>query len=201
MTGKLIVFCGIDGSGKTTQENLLYNRFCEDTSIKVFKTFQPTNFFRETPWVKSYLKTGKKAVNLEAVALLSAADRQVHLSTTIIPKLKAGINVICNRYIYSSYAYFTVRGLPLEFIKKINPNIPLPDITILLDLPAKEIKKRILQRGDQLKFEEKKIDYLEKVRKNFLKVADNSFFIIDGMKSEEDIHHEIWKKIKSIVHR
>lgn len=137
---------------------------------------------------------------MHGLALFAAADRQRHIRGVIAPAIEQGRDVICNRYVYSTLAYFMARGLNLSFVRQINPAIPVPDLTILLDLPATVARDRVRRRdGDVVKFEEKGIEFMEQVRKNFLVVADESFLFIDATTSDDQIHRTIRERVEPLV--
>lgn len=193
--GKLIVLCGIDGSGKTTQERLLAD-WITANGHTALTTYQPTDFFRRASPVRRYLDDGIDELGMKGLALLAAADRQLHLRGTVLPALKRGEHVICNRYVYSSYAYFEARGLTLDYIKALNTDVPRPDLTVLLDIPASSSRARVVARDGRIdKFEEHKLDFMERVRSNLRHVADDSFMILDGTRSPPEIHRIIVDRV------
>lgn len=195
MRGKLIALCGIDGCGKTTQEKLLES-YLNKKGYETLITKQPTDFYRNNEIVKNYFKLGKIS-NMKCLALLAAADRQFHLSSVIFPNIEAGKFVITNRYVYSTYAYFMARNVDLDFLRAINPDILIPDLTILFDLPASVASERVNLRDGNKKWEEKNICFMEEVRLNFLKNIDKSFLKIDATIDKMEIHELIVNEINN----
>ena len=116
-----------------------------------------------------------------------------HVNKIIIPTLAENINVISDRYIDSTYAYQGAgRGISLEYLDQIiKPlNLPVPDITLYLDLPVEEGLKRAKHRDDLDRFEEEDIKFFERIRSFYLEQAKknpNRFFIIDSSKDKEEV--------------
>ena len=134
--GCFIVFEGIEGSGKTTQLNLLAQKL-EKQKYDVVKTREPTKYLIGN-LIRNILY-GNFQVEDETLALLFAADRVEHTKKIILPALKQGKIVLCDRYLYSSLSYQTIgisKPLSLEWIKTINKYAVQPDIIIYLDVPA-----------------------------------------------------------------
>src|ERR1039457_2859894 len=102
---KFIVICGVDGAGKSTQEQRLLTRM-QAQGIACTTTRQPTDFYRKHPLVQELFTTGSSHASAETLALLAATDRMLHLDLVIFPLLSSGTSVICNRYVYSSFGYF-----------------------------------------------------------------------------------------------
>lgn len=195
--GLLIVFEGLDGSGKTTQITLLKEWFEKNNKL-VHNTKQPTDFYREDRRVRDYLDEGI-ASNMYSIALLAAADRTYQNEVEIKPTLEKRINIITDRYIYSSLAFFKARGIDYEEIKRINKNIEEPDAVIFLDVKPKKALERVKSRdGENIKFEEKNDNTFVEVRNNFLEVLPKNALIIDSTQSIEEIHKIIVEYIEKI---
>jgi dTMP kinase len=130
-------------------------------------------------------------------ALLFAADRAEHLDKEIKKALKAGNIVISERYMYANLAYQSAQGVDENFIEKINEFVIKPDLVILLDVPADIALKRKWNVLYYLpsKFE-KSIEFNEKVRKNYLRLAKKfKMKVIDATKSQD----EVFEEVKTIV--
>lgn len=197
--GRLIVFCGIDGSGKTTQINLLHEWLLAKKQA-VILTKQPTDWYRRNELIRDYLDQGIVRLDVRTLALMSAADRQIHLNSVIIPALEREEWVICDRYVYSAYAYFTARGVEDEFLRTINFDIPTPDITFFLHLPGDLANRRIQKRGTlAMKHEEKDIRFLDIVADKYKASTNNSFRIIPADQSVSEIHTNIINTIERFI--
>lgn len=189
--GKLIVLCGIDGSGKSTQETKLATALTE-AGIDFILTKQPTDWYREIPAIKNYLKTGKTELAPDTVALLSAADRMLHINTVVEPSLRRGVSVISNRYVYSAYGYLALRGVDPEFIKAINSRAPQPDLGIMIRIDPYEAVARIAKRdADKANFEEKDPRHLAKVQHEMLRLWPDDFLVVDGSQPAKQIAQQV----------
>lgn len=200
MTGLLTAVCGLDGSGKSTQIKLL-ERWFNDNNLACETTRQPTNYYREDERVRNYLDNGV-CPDMKSIALL-AADRRWHLATYIEPKIAENINIVSDRYLYSSLTYFKVRGLDENFIRIINGDIRKPDVIIFLDLKAEETVQRVKLRGNnELKYEERNIEVFKEIRKTFHDILPEDTIIIDATQSQEIIHSiiidNVIKKMKEV---
>ena len=195
--GILVVFEGLDGSGKTTQINLLKDWFEKNNKI-VYNTKQPTDFYRKDKRVRDYLDKGI-VPNMYSIALLAAADRTYQNEAEIKPIHSKGINIISDRYLYSSLAFFKARGIEYEEISRLNKNIEKPDVVIFLDVKPKKALERIkIRDGENIKFEEKDDNTFIQVRNNFLEVLPKDTLIIDSSKSIEEIHKIIINHIENM---
>lgn len=195
--GLLIVFEGLDGAGKTTQIKLLKEWFLKKDK-KVHTTKQPTDFYREDIRVRNYLDKGI-VPNMYSIALLSAADRTYQNEVEIKPILEKGINIITDRYIYSSLAFFKARGIEYEEINIINRDIEKTDVVIFLDVKPEKALERVKNRdGENIKFEEKNDFTFVEVRQNFLEVLPKDTLIIDSAIGIEEVHKKIVKYIEKM---
>ncbi|MFQ6050451.1 MAG: dTMP kinase [Candidatus Hydrothermarchaeota archaeon] len=182
-----IVFEGIDGCGKATQAALLEKWLREEKGLSTFLTKEPTEG-KIGKIIKEDLKIGD--LDPVSLSLLFAADRFEH--TKIIKKnLEEGKIVISERYVYSSMAYQSASGVNINWIETINNFVVVPEIIILLDIPAETGLKRIESRKKLECFE--KIDFLEKVRKIYLEMLKKyrNMIKIDANRPIEEVHFSI----------
>ncbi len=180
--GKLVVFSGIDGSGKTTQIDLLKNHLNHNyISLK-----QPSNWYRNHAVVKNYLKSGNLDCSIDLLARLSAIDRLIQIQTEILPELEKGNTVICDRYVYSAYGYFINRGVKKERIKELNKGVVEPDKVIFLKINGTIALNRISKRNKrEINFEEKSINSLNEIQLNMLNSLPKKSLILDGSANPE----------------
>jgi dTMP kinase len=197
--GKFIAIEGIDGAGKSTQAALLANYFYDNDSIKMCLTAEPSQFI-VGGMVRSRL-LGEWKCTPECLQLLFAADRAEHLAKEILPRLKEGISVICDRYFLSSLAYGAVDS-DMDWLAHINRRFLMPDLTIFLDVDAKTCAQRIADNGKSIElFEE--AETLERVRKNYLAAMvllekEMPLAIIDGKPDKQTVFATARKVVQDL---
>jgi dTMP kinase len=184
---KFIVFEGIDGSGKSTQCSLLYD-YIRSINIQARLLAEPTSG-EYGQQIRKMLQSGTAAPVDEQIRLF-IEDRQQDYELNIRPCIENGITIVMDRYFYSNAAYQgSPEILPSEIIRRnIARGFPLPDRVYFIDIDPEEAMKRITARAGAGKTElfEKK-SFLEGVRRNFLSLADSSFFNINGNLKPEEI--------------
>ncbi len=189
MEGKFIVFEGLDGSGLSTQVELLKN-FLKSSGRPAILTKEQT-IQMIGGLIKSILRKEIITSSL-ALQLLFVADRAHHLSSEIEPALKEGKVVISDRYIFSTIAFGSL-DVDMEFLKLINSKFRIPDLTFIIDAPPEVCIKRISeQRLSHLElFEEK--EKLEKIRSNYMKLRDYfpNVYVINSDRPIEEVAEEI----------
>jgi dTMP kinase len=191
-SGKLIAICGFDGSGKTTQIQAITDRLRAEGRALLL-TRQPSDWYRSDAWVRGFLDTGKQA-DSRALALFAAADRRRHVTELVDPALSRNEIVLTDRYVYSSLAYFSVRGVAMEETASINIDLPKPDLAVFLDVEPEVCLERIRRRdGGTLKFEEIDIAKIRKIREAYLRIAeiDDEFVVLDGQRSPAETSAQI----------
>ena len=141
--GCLIVFEGIEGSGKSTASRNL-QKYLSTKGYKTLLTREPTTS-KIGSLIEDILR-GEITVAEEAIPLLFAADRADHTKRLIVPSIKKGHTVISDRYVYSSLAYQKSgmnKVFKREWIEKINKYSIKPDLVIFLDIAPEEGLSRI----------------------------------------------------------
>jgi dTMP kinase len=196
--GLLIVFEGIDGSGKSTQIDKIYNFLSTQGFVteKMKLVSKNTTFFNI---IQHGLKhnTLDDQIYCDSIAIertRSAIDR-------IIPLLNKGINVIVDRYIYTDLSYTKAKGCNTILVESLLNLIPKPDLVILTDLPAQDSLERILNRKDKPIWEfQENLPLLTKAREEYLGIAkEANFFVIDSFKTADENYNLITSKLESIV--
>ena len=154
LPGKLIVVEGIDGSGKTTQAQLL-QKWLEAHNIPVFFTE-----WNSSPLVKNATKLGKKKNLLTPTtfSLLHATDFGDRLSYQVIPPLKAGMVVIADRYAYTAFARDTARGVAPGWVRDVYEFAIKPDIAFYFKVSISVSLQRLLGARVKIKFYEAGMD-------------------------------------------
>lgn len=140
MRGKFIAFEGCEGAGKSTQMRLL-SEYLQKKGNKHIVTREPGGS-EISEAIRKVILNGKfSQMSDECEALLYAAARAQHLSDTVQPALERGELVLCDRYVFSSYAYQGFgRGLDIKFLKNINEYAVqhfMPDVTLFLNIPPR----------------------------------------------------------------
>ena len=200
-----ITFEGIDGVGKSTQLDLAES-FLKAKGHQVLRTLEPggTELGVE---IRHLLLHRKGEVAPRAEALLYAADRAHHVATKIRPALAEGKVVLADRYLDSSAAYQgAARELSLEQVREISiwaVDGLLPDLTVLLDLPAQAAVNRRASTGvapDRL--EREQVEFFERARIAYLQLAANEpgrFLVVDAALKIEEISELVIKRLSSLL--
>ncbi|MBW4518222.1 MAG: dTMP kinase [Scytolyngbya sp. HA4215-MV1] len=209
MNGRLIVFEGVEGSGKTTQlkrsyQWLLESGWCErlqarDVLRRLIITREPggTEVGRE---IRQLLLTPPPQEPLwdQAELLLYAADRAQHIQQMLKPELTAGSLILCDRYTDSTIAYQGYgRGLSLELIDQLNQIATdglQSDLTLWLDVDAAEGLTRTRNRGEGDRLEKADLSFHQRVQQGFNALAisfPERIIRIDASFSEIEVTQQI----------
>lgn len=188
--GKFIVFEGIDGSGKTTQSKMLA-WYLKKRKKNILVTKEPTQS-KIGKIIKEILRK-KGKINHVFLQLLFSCDRAEHLEKEIIPALKQGKIVLCDRYLFSTLAYGTAEIGDLAWFENLSKYFVMPNIIFFIDVSPKEAIRRIenVRKKKETFFEKEK--KLKKIRQIYLKLAKKyqNFYVIDGERKKEEIFNDI----------
>lgn len=186
---KFIVFEGIDGSGKSTLTEelkksieLLYVT-CEPTDSEIGLLARKVAYQESSPYHELFLYL---------------ADRAEH-TVRIKEKMDSGYTVLCDRYWGSTAAYQAAHGvIDMRYLVEIQmPFVLEADVTILFDLPVEDALKRISGRDDTSKYE--RMNFLEKVRENYLKLAqEHGWVVVDAGRELEVVKEDIRAMVKKL---
>jgi dTMP kinase len=200
-----ITFEGIDYSGKTTQAKLLHQYF--DSINKKSVLLREPGGTAISEKIREILldKVHTEMFPLTEFLLFSAARAQL-VKQLILPYLKKGTIVICDRYYDSSTAYQGCGGkLDVKKVVYVNDFATgglHPDITFLIDLsPKKAFERAMLMNKSIDRMESKKLSFYASVRKGFRELADKNrkrFVLINGSLPVNEIHNKILKHINKI---
>ena len=200
MTGRFIVFEGVDGAGKTTQVRAVAEAL-NGGGIEVVVTREPGGAPLGERLRELLLAPADEAITPDAELLLMFAARAEHLATRIRPALRRGAWVLCDRFTDASYAYQGGgRGIAAERIAVLESWVQeelRPDFTVLLDLPVEKGLARIASRprfGGADRFEGERIDFFQRVREAYLERRRQSpehYLLIDARRGAPEITRAI----------
>jgi dTMP kinase len=198
-----ITFEGTEGSGKSTQARTLYRRL-HRLSISSVLVHEPGST-QLGERLSRLLKRGSTgSISATSELLLFNAARAQLVAQVVVPSLKSGACVLCDRYTDSTIAYQGYgRGLQLQMVRAANDiatNGLNPHITILLDLPVRDglARKKDIHID---RFESEDIAFHERVRRGYLTLAreeKDRFLVIDGRQSKQTISEAIWQRVRSL---
>lgn len=205
LPGKLIAVEGLDGSGKSTQVYLL-KRWLELRGVKVFFTEWNSSVI-----VKKATSKGKKRQLLTPTtfSLIHCTDFADRYERQILPLLKAGYLVLCDRYVFTAFARDAVRGCSRSWLRNLYGFARHPDLTLFFDTRLPVALSRILSGRPQLKYHEAGMDlglsgdpyesfrlFQERIYHEYLAMKDEFGFVtIDGA----DPIEEQQAKVREIV--
>lgn len=205
MSGLFISFEGIDGVGKSTQADLL-EKYLVGLGKTVVRTLEPggTEVGVE---IRKILLHHRGELAPRAEAALFAADRAHHVATKIRPALERGEIVITDRYFDSSVAYQGAgRELSTEEVRNLSlwaVGGLLPDLTVLLDLPADIARSRRNKTGTEPdRLESEKIEFFERARMAYLSLAANEperFLVVDAASDVEQMQEIIRTRVSGLI--
>lgn len=200
--GKFIVFEGIDGSGISTQSQRLKILLESKYGIKIVQAKEPSEGPIGTV-IRQVLSGRMMGIDDKSLALLFAADRIDHNKNKIIPVLEKGDYIICDRYLWSSYAYQGIKN-DYSWIEEINKYAYKPDLTIFIKVkPETSIKRITGSRHKTEIFEE--VEILQRVLDNYIRLFDlwkrlgEHVIEINGEKEPELVEKEICSAIEQYL--
>ena len=193
---QFITLDGIDGSGKTTQLNVIRDWFAARQMPVVF-TREPGG----TPLgekLRELLLDPQTCVSLHTETLLMFAARRQHLEDVVLPALAQGIHVVSDRFTDATFAYQgSGRGLPTAEVEVLEDWVQgslRPDLTILLDVPLEVSVARIEGSRDKDRFEREDSDFFARVRAAYLQRAAQSpqrYEIINSHRDKAEVKQDI----------
>jgi dTMP kinase len=197
-----VVFEGIDGSGKSAQIELLKKYFEQKKDKNVLFTYEHT---RQGEWSKKIeeIVTGKtKGVSPEKLQLLFILDRKDHIHKVIVPALKKGIKVFCDRYFLSTLAYGSLDGsihwktLWNHHKEVIGDELIMPSKIIFFDVDPDVALSRTTSSNDGKTIFES-IEKLKAIRENYLSIGPHfdGFEIIDDNQLSEKVFEELRQRL------
>jgi dTMP kinase len=204
MAGRFITFEGGEGTGKSTHAAMLAARL-KSFGIGVQLTREPGGSPGAEIMRYILLSGAARPLGPNVEALLFAAARDDHLNTLIRPALQKGKWVVCDRFADSTRVYQGVAGqvdpLAIRAMERIVVGDTKPDLTFILDVPAKEGMRRADKRRGKAgadRFEAETQAFHEKLRDGFLTLAANEplrCVLIDATMPKEEVGEQIWRVV------
>jgi len=197
--GRLIVFEGLDGVGKTTQARLLAAALAAQ-GHEVVLTREPTDGPEGTQ-IRALAAQGRESRDPAQELELFQADRRRHVAEVLAPALARGAVVICDRYYYSTMAYQGALGLDPEAIRRDNAAFaPPPDLVILLTLPWDRLQARLQERkGGRDAFEQE--DYLRRVAAVYDTLSAPPLLRMATDRPAAEVHRDLLEKVEAMLSR
>ena len=159
--GRLVVFEGVDGSGKSTQLRLLADALRAE-GVPLVVTREPT----DGPWgqrIRAMARSGERVAREEELRWF-IEDRREHVATELRPALDAGQLVLCDRYYLSTVAYQGARGFdPERLLADAEAEFPLPDLALLFEVDPSAGLARVTARGGVAEPAFEEVEYLSRV--------------------------------------
>ena len=206
MRGKFITFEGGEGTGKSTQAAMLGARL-ESYGLAVQLTREPGGS-PGAEIIRHVLLTGAaKPLGADVEAMLFAAARDDHVQYTILPALRSGKWVVCDRFADSTRVYQGILGQVdqklINVLERVSVGELAPDLTVILDLPVQVgLERAKLRRGPAQadRFEGEGADFHEKLREAYLAIAAREpgrCVVIDAIASKDVVADAIWQAVQS----
>ena len=198
-----ITFEGIEGSGKSSLIAQL-KKYFKSSRLEAFFSKEPggTDLGKE---IRKILLNPKYSFDPTSELLLLLADRAEHVQKIIRPNLQKNKLIFCDRYLDSTLAYQgSGRNLDKKIIKEMFKalDFPIPDLTILLDVPVQIGLGRARKRNKLDRFEKEDLNFHENVRRSYLDLAKNDsarIVLFDSSISEEELFKKAVNLIKSRI--
>ena len=207
--GKLIVVEGIDGSGKSTQIDLIHKWLSEKGRSVFFSEWN------SSPLVKSTTKLGKKQKSFTPTtfSLIQAADFADRWENQILPMLNAGVIVLADRYAFTGFARDAARGVSRKWVRNLYSFAYQPDLILYFKVPLEEAVERITASRAKLKYYEAGMDldladkrvasfklFQGKILKEYDKMIEEfNFSVVDATRPVHKQQKEVRKLVNEIL--
>ena len=206
MRGKFITFEGGEGTGKSTQAGMLAQRL-ETYGLAVQLTREPGGS-PGAEIIRHVLLTGAaKPLGADVEAMLFAAARDDHVQCTILPALRSGKWVVCDRFADSTRVYQGILGQVdqklINVLERVSVGELSPNLTVILDLPVQVGLERAKQRRGSARadrFEGEGVEFHQKLRDAYLDIAAHEpdrCVVIDTTASKDIVADAIWQAVES----
>ncbi len=207
--GRLFVFEGLDGSGKSTQAALL-GKWLAAQGYRVFSTE-----WNSSELVSSVIKRGKKKGLLTPTtfSLLHATDFADRFERRILPPLRAGYLVVCDRYAHTAFVRDAARGCDPAWVRTIYSFAPRPDLAFYFRVPVATTLKRKLASRQKISYYEAGMDlglsddvaesyerFQSRLRREYERIAEaDRFTVIDSSRPVEEIQRALRDHVRPVL--
>ncbi len=204
-----IVFEGIEGSGKSYQAKILFNKLKTFTK-NIILTREPggtkgAEIIRKII-LKDYFEKNKKIkFDKYTDTLLYLAARNEHLKNKIIPAIKSKKIIICDRFVDSTLAYQVYgKKVSLQFIKNIHKQILegiKPNLTFVLKVKKQSFLKRLRKRKTKNRYDNFPTKFYIKAQNSFIKLSKNSknHIILESSDNTKNLQRKIFQIVKNKI--
>lgn len=207
--GRLLVFEGLDGSGKSTQASLI-GKWLQAKGHRVFFTE-----WNSSELVAGVIRRGKKKGLLTPTtfSLLHATDFADRFDRQILPPLRAGYLVVCDRYVYTAFARDVARGCDPGWVRTTYSFAPQPDRVFYFRVPVAVTLRRKLASRLKISYYEAGMDLglSDDVRESYERfqgrlkseydrlATTDRFTIVDATRSVEEIQQEVRRALEPML--
>ena len=205
--GLFITFEGCEGSGKTTVSKYLYNRLKEE-GYDVIYSREPGGVDIAEQIRSVILNVRNTAMDSRTEALLYAASRRQHLAEIVLPALKAGKIVLCDRFVDSSLVYQGyARGIGIDKVWELNQfaiDDCMPDLTLYYDVDVETGLSRVRSRGEMNRLDSENVEFHKSVRKAYQMIAEKypeRIVTIDSDRPLREVEEESYTLLKNRINR
>jgi dTMP kinase len=204
--GTFIVLDGTEGSGKSTQARMLRDRLAQDLGADRVLLVRDPGTTRIGEQVRNLLLDPDHAeMNMRCEMLLYMAARAQMMAETILPALAHDKVVVCDRFVSSTLAYQlggdALTAGEIVAVADIAIHRRWPDLTILLDMPARASMARVNREKDRI--ERRPPEYHDQVRKNYLAQAERDprrYRVINAEREVQEVHADVLAAARAHLH-
>jgi dTMP kinase len=207
--GKLIVVEGIDGSGKSTQIDLLHKWLKSKGYVVYFSEWNSSELVKST----TRLAKREHMFTPTSFSLLQATDFADRWENRILPMLKAGAIVLADRYAFTAFARDVARGVDPDWVRNLYSFAPLPDLVLYFRVPLDVAVERITSSRAKIKYyeagmdlglSENKIESFSLFQKRIIDqydqmVTEFGLTVVDGTQSVENQQKQVRGLVKKVL--
>lgn len=202
LRGRFIVLDGTEGSGKSTQVRLLYERLVAE-GVDVVQVRDPGTTRIGERIREILLDPNHTEMGMRCEMLLYMAARAQMMTQVILPAIEIGQVVLCDRFVSSTLAYQLggddLTADDIRDVAEVAIQGHWPDVTIILDMPAEQSMARL--QGARDRIEQRPPEYHEMVRENYRALATvnpDRYRVINADQDVQTLHEELWKIVEGL---